>query len=75
MERVAINPSPGVPPSPMTQTLHMFPTTAGEALTDDYLEPEFGVMFFGGFETTGHTAAWVLYLVSQVGRMKQASCT
>ena len=40
---------------------------AGKLLTDDYLEPEFGVMFFAGFETTGHSAAWVLYLVSQVG--------
>ena len=32
----------------------------GQPLPDDRLAAEIGVLFTGGFETTGHTIAWAL---------------
>ena len=37
-------------------------TAAGQPLPDDRLAAEIGVFFTGGFETTGHTIAWALYV-------------
>ncbi|CAL5225846.1 g8629 [Coccomyxa viridis] len=36
-----------------------------QALEDKRLLPEASTLFMAGFETTGHTAAWVLFAVSQ----------
>ncbi len=36
----------------------------GAPLPDDRLAAEAGVFFTGGFETTGHTIAWALLLIS-----------
>ncbi|KAK9816727.1 hypothetical protein WJX72_004273 [[Myrmecia] bisecta] len=56
------------PPDPNTIAGHLLsikdPDT-GKPLADDRLLPEIGTLFLAGFETTGHTAAWILYLVSQ----------
>ncbi|CAL5222409.1 g4768 [Coccomyxa viridis] len=37
----------------------------GKPITDERLLPEVSTLFMAGFETTGHTAAWVVYTVSQ----------
>ncbi|CAL5219591.1 g1454 [Coccomyxa viridis] len=37
----------------------------GKPLDDKHLLPEVSTLFMAGFETTGHTAAWVVYAVSQ----------
>ncbi|KAK9826059.1 hypothetical protein WJX74_008792 [Apatococcus lobatus] len=37
----------------------------GQPLPDDRLAAEIGVFFTGGFETTGHTIGWALYMISQ----------
>ncbi|CAL8468141.1 g7680 [Coccomyxa elongata] len=37
----------------------------GLPLSDARLLPEISILFMAGFETTGHTAAWTLYSVSQ----------
>ena len=34
----------------------------GRPLPDDRLAAEIGVLFTGGFETTGHTIAWALWV-------------
>lgn len=36
----------------------------GRPLTDEQLAGEVGLMFFAGFETTGHTMAWALFLLA-----------
>lgn len=54
-------------PSDVTIAAHLLrirdPAT-GRALPDDRLAAEAGVFFTGGFETTGHTIAWALLLIS-----------
>ena len=42
------------------------------ALPDDRLAAEIGVFFTGGFETTGHTIAWALLMISQHARVEAA---
>ena len=42
----------------------------GAALPDDRLAAEIGVFFTGGFETTGHTIAWALLMISQHARVE-----
>ncbi|EIE20661.1 cytochrome P450 [Coccomyxa subellipsoidea C-169] len=37
----------------------------GKPLEDARLLPEISILFMAGFETTGHTAAWTLFSVSQ----------
>ncbi|CAK0783590.1 hypothetical protein CVIRNUC_006789 [Coccomyxa viridis] len=37
---------------------------AGQPLPDDRIAAEIGVFFTGGFETTGHTIAWTLFMIS-----------
>ncbi|KAK9827620.1 hypothetical protein WJX81_007168 [Elliptochloris bilobata] len=37
----------------------------GKPLADERLLPEVGAIFMAGFDTSGHTATWVLFLVSQ----------
>ena len=44
----------------------------GQALPDDRLAAEIGVFFTGGFETTGHTIAWALLMISQHARVEAA---
>lgn len=44
----------------------------GRALPDDRLAAEIGVFFTGGFETTGHTIAWALLMISQHARVEAA---
>ena len=41
------------------------PPPAGRPLTDEQLAGEIGLIFFAGFETTGHTMAWTLYLLAE----------
>ncbi len=38
---------------------------AGKPLADERLLPEVGAIFMAGFDTSGHTATWALFLVSQ----------
>ncbi|KAK9820314.1 hypothetical protein WJX72_008814 [[Myrmecia] bisecta] len=56
------------PPAPSTIAGHLLrikdPAT-GNPLADERILPEISILFMAGFETTGHTAAWILYLVSQ----------
>lgn len=35
---------------------------SGESLSDDLLLPEVATMFLAGFETSGHTLAWTLWV-------------
>ncbi|BDA43874.1 Cytochrome P450 3A11 [Coccomyxa sp. Obi] len=37
----------------------------GATLTDEFLQPEIALLFLAGFETTGHTASWTIYAISQ----------
>ncbi|KAK9916023.1 hypothetical protein WJX75_007417 [Coccomyxa subellipsoidea] len=37
----------------------------GQGITDEFLQPEIALLFLAGFETTGHTASWTLYAISQ----------
>lgn len=45
-------------------TAFLPPNTGGQ-LSEDRLASEIGIFFLAGFETTGHSGAWLLYLVSQ----------
>ena len=49
--------------SDMTVAAHLLrirdPKT-GQPLPDDRIAAEIGVLFTGGFETTGHTIAWAV---------------
>ncbi|CAL5225848.1 g8631 [Coccomyxa viridis] len=55
-------------PDPSSIAAHLLdikdPST-GKPLEDKRLLPEVSTLFMAGFETTGHTAAWVLFAVSQ----------
>ncbi|KAK9807492.1 hypothetical protein WJX72_000759 [[Myrmecia] bisecta] len=48
-----------------THLLRIRDPATGKALPDDRLAAEIGVFFTGGFETTGHTIAWTLFMISQ----------
>ena len=37
----------------------------GQPLADKYLLPQFSVLFWAGFDTTGNTMTWTLFLISQ----------
>ncbi len=56
------------PPAPHTIAGHLLrivdPAT-GQLLSDERLLPEVSVLFMAGMETTGHTASWALFLVSE----------
>ncbi|KAL0037109.1 hypothetical protein WJX79_000879 [Trebouxia sp. C0005] len=47
------------------QLLRLKDPQTGQLMSDDVLMPEIGTMFLAGFETSGHTEAWALYLISQ----------
>ncbi|KAK9846641.1 hypothetical protein WJX81_008242 [Elliptochloris bilobata] len=47
------------------QLLRIRDPATGRPLPDDRLAAEIGVFFTGGFETTGHTIAWALLMISQ----------
>ncbi|CAL5223871.1 g6460 [Coccomyxa viridis] len=55
-------------PDPSSIAAHLLeikdPST-GKPLDDKRLLPEVSTLFMAGFETTGHTAAWVVFAVSQ----------
>ena len=55
----------------MTRILH----NVGGPLSDDRLASEIGIFFLAGFETTGHSGAWLLYLVSQHPEVEAKICT
>ncbi|BDA49870.1 Cytochrome P450 3A28 [Coccomyxa sp. Obi] len=48
----------------MADLLRCF-SSAGQPLPDDRIAAEIGVFFTGGFETTGHTIAWALFMITQ----------
>ena len=53
------------------------PRTA-KPLADKYLLPQFSVLFWAGFDTTGNTMAWTLFCISQypeVGRACRQQCS
>lgn len=37
----------------------------GKPLADKYLLPQFSVLFWAGFDTTGNTMTWTLFLISR----------
>jgi len=43
---------------------------SGRPLPDDRLAAEIGVFFTGGFETTGHSIAWALLMISQHAKVE-----
>ncbi|KAK9819257.1 hypothetical protein WJX81_005098 [Elliptochloris bilobata] len=45
--------------------LRMRDPATGLPLSDEQLLPEVSIIFAAGLETTGHTIAWTLYLISQ----------
>lgn len=47
------------------QLLRMIDASTGKPLSDDVIMPEIATMFLAGFETSGHSEAWTLYLISQ----------
>ncbi|KAL3150250.1 hypothetical protein ABBQ32_000104 [Trebouxia sp. C0010 RCD-2024] len=67
----------GQPPAPHTLAAHLLgvkdPHTGG-ALSEDRLASEIGIFFLAGFETTGHSGAWLLYLVSQHPQVEANIC-
>ena len=46
----------------------------GGQLSEDRLASEIGIFFLAGFETTGHSGAWLLYLVSQHPEVEARIC-
>ena len=48
--------------------------TTGGPLSEDRLVSEIGIFFLAGFETTGHSGAWLLYLVSQHPQVEAKIC-
>ncbi|CAL8464267.1 g3802 [Coccomyxa elongata] len=53
------DPSTGMPPTqPYLENVR-------QPLPDDRIAAEIGVFFTGGFETTGHTIAWALFMITQ----------
>lgn len=47
---------------------------SGGPLSEDRLASEIGIFFLAGFETTGHSGAWLLYLVSQNPQVEAKIC-
>ena len=47
---------------------------SGGQLSEDRLASEIGIFFLAGFETTGHSGAWLLYLVSQHPQVEANIC-
>ena len=43
-------------------------------MSEDRLASEIGIFFLAGFETTGHSGAWLLYLVSQHPEVEAKIC-
>jgi len=43
-------------------------------LSEDRMASEIGIFFLAGFETTGHSGAWLLYLVSQHPEVEAKIC-
>ncbi|KAK9819693.1 hypothetical protein WJX72_001295 [[Myrmecia] bisecta] len=68
IEKWLLNEIRTTPPAPSTIAGHLLrikdPAT-GKPLADERILPEIGILFLAGFETTGHTAAWILFLLSQ----------
>lgn len=48
--------------------------TSGGPLSEDRLASEIGIFFLAGFETTGHSGAWLLYLLSQHPEVEAKIC-
>lgn len=46
----------------------------GGPLSEDRLASEIAIFFLAGFETTGHSGAWLLYLVSQHPQVEAKIC-
>ncbi len=49
-------------------------SSAGGQLSEDRMASEIGIFFLAGFETTGHSGAWLLYLVSQHPEVEAKIC-
>lgn len=47
------------------QLMHVLDPRTGKPLADKYLLPQFSVLFWAGFDTTGNTMTWTLFLISQ----------
>ena len=43
-------------------------------MSEDRLASEIGIFFLAGFETTGHSGAWLMYLVSQHPEVEEQIC-
>ncbi len=43
-------------------------------MSEDRMASEIGIFFLAGFETTGHSGAWLLYLVSQHPEVEAKIC-
>ncbi|DBA86903.1 hypothetical protein WJX79_003539 [Trebouxia sp. C0005] len=67
----------GIPPAPHTLAAHLLsvkdPHTGGQ-LSQDRMAAEIGIFFLAGFETTGHSGAWLLYLLSQHPEVEAKIC-